>query len=90
MMIWMVVGRMTETVEIELRSLLPIAGATATVLATFGSLEAATVCAGLAADAGATACELLDRTFLDVASRGGPTGVSASAEAVRFAITTFH
>jgi len=26
MMIWMVVGRMTETVEIEVRSLLPIAG----------------------------------------------------------------
>ncbi|AMW04089.1 hypothetical protein GEMMAAP_03040 [Gemmatimonas phototrophica] len=77
-------GTLALFTEVEV-ALLPVAGATATVLATFGSLEAATVCAGLAADAGATACELLDRTFLDVASRGGPTGVPASAEAVLIA-----
>jgi FAD/FMN-containing dehydrogenase len=70
--------------EVEV-ALAPIAGATATVLATFATLEAATICAGLAAGAGATACELLDRTFLAVAERGGPTGVPSDAEAVLIA-----
>ena len=77
-------GTLALFTEVEL-ALTPVAGATATVLATFATLEAATVCAGLAAGAGATACELLDRTFLDVAARGGPTGVPADAEAVLIA-----
>jgi FAD/FMN-containing dehydrogenase len=63
-------------------ALLPTAGGTATVLAAFSSLEAASACAVAIGAAGATACELLDRTFLEVAARGGPTGVSADAEAV--------
>jgi FAD/FMN-containing dehydrogenase len=74
-------GTLALFTEVEL-ALIPVAGATATVLATFASLEAATACAVEAADAGATACELLDRTFLDVAEQGGPTGIPADAEAV--------
>jgi FAD/FMN-containing dehydrogenase len=41
-------------------------GATASLLAAFRSLEAAVDGARAARDAGASACELLDRTFLDV------------------------
>lgn len=74
-------GTLALFTEIEL-ALTPVAHATATVLATFGSLEDATTCAVQAAGAGASACELLDRTFLDVAARGSPTGVPADAEAV--------
>ena len=77
-------GTLALFTEVEL-ALIPVAGATATVLATFGSLEAATACALQAADLGATACELLDRTFLSVAARGGPTGVPADADAVLIA-----
>ena len=74
-------GTLAVFLEVEL-SLIPIAGATATVLATFASLDAATACAVDARDAGATACELLDRTFLDVAASDGPTGVPSNADAV--------
>jgi FAD/FMN-containing dehydrogenase len=55
---------------------------TASVLAAFPSLERATSCAVEARDNGASACELLDRTFLDVAGSDAPTGISQSAEAV--------
>ncbi|WP_291162865.1 FAD-binding oxidoreductase [Gemmatimonas sp. UBA7669] len=74
-------GTLAAFAAIEL-ALIPVAGATATVLVTFGSLDAATACAVDAAEAGVSACELLDRTFLDVAARGGETGVPANAEAV--------
>ena len=74
-------GTLALFTEIEL-ALIPVAHATATVLATFGSLEDATVCATQAAGAGASACELLDRTFLNVAERGAATGIPAGAEAV--------
>jgi len=74
-------GTLAIFVEVEL-ALLPMAGATATVLATFSSLEAATACAMDARDAGASACELLDRTFLAIAASDGPTGIDASADAV--------
>ena len=74
-------GTLAFFTAVELR-LIPEAHSTATVLATFASLEAATTCALAMDAAGATACELLDRTFLDVAARGGPTGVPESAEAV--------
>lgn len=77
-------GTLAVFTEVELQ-LLPVAGATATVLATFGSLEAATTCALQAADLGATACELLDRTFLAVAASGGATGVPPEADAVLIA-----
>lgn len=74
-------GTLAFFTEVELR-LIPVGGATATVLATFGSLEAATECAVEAGANGATACELFDRSFLDIAERGGSTGISKEAEAV--------
>ncbi|WP_373058617.1 FAD-binding oxidoreductase [Gemmatimonas sp.] len=74
-------GTLAIFTEVEL-SLLPVAGATATILAIFDSLEAATACAVEARIDGATACELLDRTFLDVAATDGPTGIPRHAEAV--------
>ncbi len=63
-------GTLAIIVGLELR-LTPSFAATASVLGAFDSLEAAVIAAGLARDAGASACELLDRTFLDVARRGG-------------------
>lgn len=74
-------GTLAIFTEVEL-ALAPLAGATATLLATFASLEAATECAAIARDAGVSACELLDRTFLDIAATGAPTGIAADAEAV--------
>ena len=74
-------GTLAIFTEVEL-SLIPVAGATATLLAIFDSLEAATACAIEARSDGATACELLDRTFLDVAATDGPTGIPRHAEAV--------
>jgi FAD/FMN-containing dehydrogenase len=62
--------------------LCPVPGATGTVLATFPTLEAATACAMTARTLGVSACELLDRTLLDVAATDGPTGIDARAEAV--------
>ena len=74
-------GTLALFTEVEL-SLIPVAGATATILAIFDSLEAATACAVEARIDGATACELLDRTFLDVAATDGPTGIPSHTEAV--------
>ena len=74
-------GTLALFTEVEL-ALIPVAAGTATVLATFAHLEDATACAVAAAAAGASACELLDRTFLDVAERGGPTGIPSECEAV--------
>ena len=48
----------------------PVPGATASLLGAFPSLDAAVDAAVDAREAGAVACELLDRTFLDVAARG--------------------
>ena len=73
-------GTLVIFTEVELR-LIPEAGATATILATFSSLEHATACAVAAREAGATACELLDRTFLDIAATAGSTGVTGGTEA---------
>jgi FAD/FMN-containing dehydrogenase len=77
-------GTLAVFTAAELR-LAPVPSATATLLATFGSLEAATEAAVQARDAGATACELLDRTFLDVAARDGSAAVPRHAEAVLIA-----
>jgi len=49
-------------------SLAPVAGATSSVLGSFPSLEKATIAASKAAAAGASACEMLDRTFLGYAA----------------------
>jgi len=74
-------GTLAIFVEVEL-ALIPIAGATATVLATFASLEDATSCAVDATAVGASACELLDKTFLRIAATDGPTGIADDADAV--------
>ncbi|MBL0938690.1 MAG: FAD-binding oxidoreductase [Gemmatimonadaceae bacterium] len=74
-------GTLALFTAVEL-DLIPVAGATATLLVTFASLESASACAVAAGAAGVSACELLDRTFLDVAERGGDTGISKNAEAV--------
>ena len=52
----------------------PSRAATSSVLGAFASIEAAVQAASLARAAGAVACELLDRTFLDVAASGGASG----------------
>lgn len=68
--------------------LLPVPGATSSVLATFASLDDAVAAATHAHDAGAIACELLDRTFLDVARSGGHAGgIAPGSEAVLLAET---
>jgi FAD/FMN-containing dehydrogenase len=63
-------GTLALFVEIEL-DLTEVPGATAGVLGGFASLERAAAAAVRARELGAAACELLDRTFLEVASSGG-------------------
>jgi FAD/FMN-containing dehydrogenase len=78
-------GTLALFVGLELR-LTPLLPATASVLGAFASLEAAVDGAGRARAAGASACELLDRTFLDVARTGGaPVPAPPEAEAVLLA-----
>ncbi len=78
-------GTLALIVDLELR-LAPAQPATASVLAAFASLDDAVAGASGARDAGASACELLDRTFLDVARRGGATvPVGEEVEAVLLA-----
>jgi FAD/FMN-containing dehydrogenase len=77
-------GTLALFTRVELR-LAPVAGASGTLLARFDSLDAAAEAAIAARDAGATACELLDRTFLDVAASHGAAGVPRGAEAVLLA-----
>lgn len=61
----------------------PLAGAEATVVAAFPTLEGAVEAAATAGAAGAVACELLDRTFLDVArDEASALHVPDDAEAV--------
>ncbi|MGV3707327.1 MAG: FAD-binding oxidoreductase, partial [Gemmatimonas sp.] len=74
-------GTLAVFSEIEL-ALTPVATATGSILASFDSLEAAAESAVLASGLGASACELLDKTFLDVAASKSATGVPAGAEAV--------
>ena len=59
-------GTLAMFVDLEL-SLAPAPAATSSVLGAFDSLEHAVLAAGATRAAGAAACELLDRTFLDVA-----------------------
>src|SRR6185436_16491689 len=72
-------GTLAFFTELEL-GLIPVAGATSSLLSAFASLEDAVVAAGRARDAGAVACELLDRTFLDVAASGGASDLPADTE----------
>jgi len=62
------------------------ARATSSLLGAFPTLESAVIGATRAREAGAVACELLDRTFLDVAARGATLhGVPAGTEGVLLA-----
>ncbi|HEX8848519.1 MAG TPA: FAD-binding oxidoreductase [Gemmatimonadaceae bacterium] len=75
-------GTLAIFVGLEL-ALQPIPAATASLLAAFASLEDAVAAASEAREAGASACELLDRTFLDVAAAGPlPVEIPAGTEAV--------
>jgi len=79
-------GTLAIFVGIEL-SLAPVAAATSSVLGAFASLESAVDAAVRARENDAVACELLDRTFLDVARSGGGSmhDVPNGAEAVLLA-----
>ncbi|HET7552279.1 MAG TPA: FAD-binding oxidoreductase [Gemmatimonadaceae bacterium] len=78
-------GTLVIVVAVEL-ALAPLPGATSSVLAEFDTLEEAVDGAVRARESGASACELLDRTFLDVAARGGSgTSIAPSTEAVLLA-----
>jgi len=78
-------GTLALIVGLELR-LAPLLPYSASVLGAFSSLEDAVVGADGARRVGAIACEALDRTFLDVARRGGaPVPVAESAESVLLA-----
>jgi len=78
-------GTLAIFVGVEL-ALARLAGATSSVLGAFTRLEDAVAAAIQARAAGAVACELLDRTFLDVASSGGHDyGIPATAEAALLA-----
>lgn len=79
-------GTLALFVGLELL-LAPVAGATSSLLAAFPSLEAAVDGALRARSSGASACELLDRTFLDVAMLGttNASALPANTEAVLLA-----
>ena len=75
-------GTLAIFVGIEL-TLQPVPAATASLLAAFPSLETAVDAAAAARAAGASACELLDKTFLDVAAAGPlPVEIPPGTEAV--------
>ena len=72
-------GTLAMIVGLEL-ALAPVPGATSSALAAFPTLEQAVAAAVEARESGASACELLDRTFLDVvASAGSENGASRGA-----------
>ena len=60
-------------------SLAPVPGATSSVLGSFPSLASAASAAIKAVEAGASACEMLDRTFLAYAAAGGRADASLRA-----------
>jgi FAD/FMN-containing dehydrogenase len=74
-------GTLALIVGVELE-LAPLPGATASLLASYASLDAAVVGADEARRGNASACELLDRTFLDVAAKGAPLPTPRETEAV--------
>ena len=62
-------GTLAIIVGIQIK-LAPVAPATSSVLGVFPSLETATAAATSAVESGASACELLDKTFLSYAAAG--------------------
>lgn len=77
-------GTLAFFVELEL-DLVPLASATSSVLGAFSTIEQAVVAATRTRDAGAVACELLDRTFLDVAASDGQRAVPSDTESALLA-----
>jgi FAD/FMN-containing dehydrogenase len=71
-------GTLVLIVGVQL-GLAPTARSTSGVLGAFSSLDDAVAAAGTARSVGAVACELLDRTFLEVASSDGSSPVVALA-----------
>ena len=69
-------GTLALIVGVKL-ALLDAAKATSGVLGAFDSLDKAVAAAVVARASGAVACELLDRTFLDVAATGSHSSVAA-------------
>ncbi len=65
-------GTLVIIVGIQL-TLAPVPSATSSVLGAFPSLEAATAAATKAVEAGASACEMLDKTFLSYAASAKET-----------------
>jgi FAD/FMN-containing dehydrogenase len=74
-------GTLCVIVGVEL-DLAELPGATASLLASYASLDSAVVGAGQAQRGNASACELLDKTFLDVAARAAPLPIPPNTEAV--------
>ncbi len=72
-------GTLAMIVAVQL-SLAPVPGATSSVLGSFPSLDSAASAAIKAVAAGASACELLDRTFLAFALEGDRVGASLRDE----------
>ena len=78
-------GTLAIVVGLEL-ALDPLPAVTVSVLASFAELESAVAGATAARVAGASACELLDKTFLDVAAAGPlPVEIPPGTEAVLLA-----
>ncbi len=78
-------GTLVVIVGLEI-GLIPVSPHSASVLGSFASLDDAVLATFEARDIGATCCELLDRTFLDVARSGGvAVPAPESAEAVLMA-----
>ena len=78
-------GTLALIVGLEL-ALDPVPAVTASLLASFHDLESAVAAATAAREAGASACELLDKTFLDVAAAGPlPVEIPVGTEAVLIA-----
>ena len=73
-------GTLALVIGVEL-NLATIPAMTASLLASFSSLETAVVATENARAANASACELLDRTFLDVAARARPLPIPSGTEA---------
>lgn len=75
-------GTLAIVTAVEL-ALAPSPGATTSLLLAFSDLDRAVEAAVSARDAGAAACELLDRTFLSIASKAGkPLPAPDDSEAV--------
>ncbi|MDP9177129.1 MAG: FAD-binding oxidoreductase, partial [Gemmatimonadota bacterium] len=78
-------GTLAIVVGVEL-SLVEVAGATRGVLGAFPSLDSAVVAASTARSSDVAACELLERTFLDVAAAGRDDDVSPATRAALMAL----